>query len=332
MMISEGDALALVLSYYGFPFDHFQRKSKIICPFHNDINPSMNVDIKDGIWYCFGCGESGNAFKFVKMMERLKGKNDLSALQVYNSIISGKSSNDTELQGALAKRTFDGANESQSKRQLYAEAYDYYHGLKRVRWASPDSLNIEEQEALDYMQSRGFDAQTLIECDARVTYRDSYSLIFPMLDNGKFKGWVSRTMDPLLMQRRKYLYNKGFSRSNTVVGNYKDKDVIYVVEGYMDRLKLLQLGLKDVVAILGWKATDNQIEKLKAANIKLIVSALDNDDCGKKGTKWLSNHFEVVRWRYLKGIKDPGDFDEQSFEKMFLKTKKDIERKEIWAS
>lgn len=312
--ISEGDALALVLSHYGFQYDRWQRKSKIVCPFHSDVNPSLNVDLKDGIWFCFGCGESGNAFKFVKMMERAKGKNDLSALQLYNSILAGAADKDVHVVHARV-------TESHSKRQLYAEAYDYYHGLKKVKWDALDELNVEEQEALDYMESRGFSAETLVKCDARVTYRDSYSIIFPMLDNGKFKGWVSRTMDPLLSQRRKYLYNKGFSRASTVVGDYSNARIVYVVEGYMDRLKLVQLGLDNVVAILGWKATDKQIEKLKKAGVEVVVSVLDNDECGRKGTKWLSSNFDnVIRWSYLKGIKDPGDFDESSFDKMFSKT------------
>lgn len=38
-------------------------KSKMICcPFHNDKHPSMKVDER---YYCFGCGEQGNAIDFV---------------------------------------------------------------------------------------------------------------------------------------------------------------------------------------------------------------------------------------------------------------------------
>ena len=68
-----------------------------------------------------------------------------------------------------------------------------------------------------------------------------------------------------------------------------------------------------------------QEKKLKQKGIKKIISALDNDECGRKGTKYLRKIFgeqNVIRWSYLKGIKDPGDMTYYSFNKMFNKTMK----------
>ncbi len=36
-----------------------------LCPFHGDKSPSMKVNEGPGYYYCFACGESGNAVKFV---------------------------------------------------------------------------------------------------------------------------------------------------------------------------------------------------------------------------------------------------------------------------
>ena len=63
-----------------------------------------------------------------------------------------------------------------------------------------------------------------------------------------------------------------------------------------------------------------QIQKLKDKGITKVISALDNDDCGRKGTKFLEQHFEVTRWCYLKGVKDPGDMTQETFDKMHKKT------------
>ena len=63
-----------------------------------------------------------------------------------------------------------------------------------------------------------------------------------------------------------------------------------------------------------------QIQKLKKAGITKIISALDNDPCGKKGTEFLKQHFDVTRFAYLKGVKDPGDMNKEVFNKMFKKT------------
>ena len=93
----------------------------------------------------------------------------------------------------------------------------------------------------------------------------------------------------------------------------------------MDRLKFVQclkeLGCKeDVVAILGWKMSNEQILKLKEAGVHCIISALDNDECGRKGTKYLQTKFEVIRFQYLKGVKDIGEMSLEVFEKCYNKT------------
>ena len=105
------------------------------------------------------------------------------------------------------------------------------------------------------------------------------------LDNKKFKGWVCRTTDKQVEAKRKYLYNKGFSRANTLCGDYGNKEYVIVVEGFMDRLRFIEVGIEpdNVVAILGWKMSDEQQKKLKDKGIKYIISALDNDTAGKKG-------------------------------------------------
>ena len=199
---------------------------------------------------------------------------------------------------------------------------DYYVGLPKVAWAS--SGDPEVMAVRDYMTDRGFTVDSLQRARAKFNYSRDYKLIFPITDNGRFKGWVCRTTDQEVAKYRKYLYNKGFSRRDTVVGRYGKMctgphDYVVIVEGFMDRLKLEQLGVKNAVAIFGWKITDEQVKSLREAGIKFVVSALDNDDCGKRGTLVLRKHFDVIRWPYLKGIKDPGDFTIESFRKMSRK-------------
>ena len=49
-----------------------------------------------------------------------------------------------------------------------------------------------------------------------------------MIDNGKFKGWVCRTTDKDIEKKRKYLYNKGFRRAETLVGSYGLKPYVFM--------------------------------------------------------------------------------------------------------
>jgi DNA primase len=306
-----GKDLAKVLMYYGLIPDATQSDYKIICPFHEDVNPSMIVDLEKGIYYCFGCNKSGDALTFVQ--DANKDLNTLQSVFKLFDILKSKKVRKIQFNNSYKK----------AKRQTmdnYNIAHDYYYGLSTINWVKDKSTDVQDLKL--YMQSRGFNAITLNKCNAKITYNNSYPIIFPMMDNGEFKGWVCRTTNLEVQKKRKYLYNEGFSRATTLVGNYGKEDYVFVVEGYMDRLRFLQNGVENVVAILGWKMSHEQEIKIKnCKNIKYVISALDNDKCGIKGTEYLRTIFpNVLRFNYIKGIKDPGEMSDLQFKKMFGRT------------
>lgn len=310
----DGEILAKVLLYYGLIPDASLNTYKIICPFHNDMNPSMIIDLESGSFYCFGCGLSGDAFKFLSYM--YEKENDLQILIRLFKILKSEKVEKIDFSNRVKIRKQSG--------QLFNESHDYFYGLSKVDWMT--DITDEAIECRNYMKDRGFSSRTLKKCDARITYNKAYPIIFPMLDNGEFKGWVCRTNKKEIEKKRKYLYNTGFSRATTLVGDYKNEEIVFVVEGYMDRLKFIQFGVNNVVAILGWKMSKEQERKLKNENVKIIVSALDNDNCGKKGTEYLKEIFpNVVRFKYLKNIKDAGEMNKELFKKMYDKTLKAID-------
>lgn len=311
-MEEKGSNLYRVLWHYNLLPEN---GSKIVCPFHADENPSLLLNFEEGTWYCFGCQKRGDAAAFVKYMN--PGYNDLMAYKKMLKIIRSDKQECIVPKGVIIRKR-------KSKSLSYVIAYDYYHGLKSQNWKS-DSNSVDEREYLGikkYMIGRGFTPDVLNKVKAKLTYNVSYPIIFPMLDNGKFKGWVCRATSKAIEAKRKYLYNEGFSRRDTLVGEYGKKDYVFVVEGFMDRLKFLQYGEENVVAILGWKMSKEQEQKLKKAGIVHVISALDNDEAGKRGTRYLSTIFQTTRFCYLKGIKDPGEMTEEKFRKMYNKTMK----------
>lgn len=297
--------------YYGLINDVSQNECKIICPFHGDINPSMKINLVDGSFYCFGCTKSGRAFDFVKYAN--PKLDDLQALKEYHRILKSKKVDYIHVKQRKVKARKD-------DKQSLDEAHDYYFGLRTVDWQHDTEDEVEE--CYQYMKQRGFNASILNKAKAKVTYNKSYPIIFPMFDNGKFKGWVCRTNDPEVAKKRKYLYNKGFSRASTLVGNYSNTKTVVLVEGYMDCLKMRMFGIHKVAAVLGWKVTAEQVKKLKNEGVEHVISALDNDEYGIKGTEYLKKFFRVSRWQYEKGCKDAGDMDKKSFERMKKRTKK----------
>lgn len=302
------DAFIAVLKYYGIFED--QELYKIVCPFHGDLNPSMQINLNKSFFYCYGCGIHGSTFELVKAFEPT-----LNTFEVYRKVAEiAKGNTGPKNTAASAEPSF---KSKASYREGIGLARDFYYNLPKTNWfkVDEDAFGIKM-----YMNKRGFKTSTLNKVQAKATYNKLYPIVFPMFDNGVFRGYVMRTDDPNVEGERKYMYNKGFKRRITLPGDYKYHTVV-LVEGFLDMLKAKQIGIKYVVAVLGWKLTGEQLEKLKKAGVKTIICALDNDDAGNKGYKYLKrvcsiNKLKLNRLRYPKSMKDMGDVSEVTAERI----------------
>lgn len=309
----EGKELAKVLIYYGLIGDVVSSDFNIICPFHEDINPSMRICLDDGTYFCFGCGMKGNVLDFVKNVH--PELNDLQCCVLLEKILN---SNEVKALNVKYKK-----KRKRQGKQALNEAYDYYFGLRVTDWNN--IYTKEEQEILEYMEQRGFSAEALNVAKCKANYNIAYPLLFPIFDNGEFKGWVGRTMNKYVEKKRKYLYNDGFRKRDTLCGTYEQDKVVFVCEGFMDYLSLKTRGhIKNVVAILGWHISDEQVQKLKDKGIDTIVSVLDNDKAGIKGTEYLKRFFNVVRFEYPKGVKDAGEMTEEQLRKEIVRIRRNL--------
>ena len=63
--------LADLVASYGIQVKHAGGSAKACCPFHHEKTPSFNINSAKGFYHCFGCGESGDAIKFVQKQEGL---------------------------------------------------------------------------------------------------------------------------------------------------------------------------------------------------------------------------------------------------------------------
>ena len=57
------DIVELISDY--IPLKKAGRSFKALCPFHEDKDPSFNVNPERQSFYCFGCAKGGDAFGFV---------------------------------------------------------------------------------------------------------------------------------------------------------------------------------------------------------------------------------------------------------------------------
>lgn len=293
------DAFVAVLKHYGIFED--QELYKIVCPFHGDLNPSLQINLNKAYFYCYGCGIHGGTVELVKAFE--KGISTFEAYRKVAEIVKGIKG--PKLSTASAEPSI---KSKASFKEGIRLARDFYYNLPKTNWFKPDEDAFQIKR---YMNGRGFTTSTLKKAQAKATYNKLYPIVFPMFDNGIFRGYVMRTDDPQVEGERKYLYNKGFKRRITLPGDYKYHTVV-LVEGFLDKLKANQIGIKYVVAVLGWKLTSEQLEKLKKAGVKTIICALDNDEKGNQGYKYLKricsvNKLGLHHLRYPKSMKDMGD-------------------------
>lgn len=73
----------LVALFQSFGIDLTKKGASYMgrCPFHDDKNPSLSVDLVKGLYHCFGCGESGDAIDLVKKMRNLSFREAVSYLK-----------------------------------------------------------------------------------------------------------------------------------------------------------------------------------------------------------------------------------------------------------
>jgi len=251
--------------------------------------------LKDN-YFCYGCSSGGNVLDFIAKIEKVSM---FEAISKYVEITS------TDDISSDIKFTF---YKQQEDPFLLERAEKYYKSLPETKEWSSDHYLVKE---------RMFDVTTIVKTGIKAIQDGEYGIILPVYDNGEFRGFIKRKTQG--DSTNKYINNKGFLRRNTLCGNY-ERNYLYITEGYLDWLRLVQYGCDNAVAIMGWKITPEQIAKIKTKSITHVISALDNTDTGIKGTTELERHFKVIRFQFPIGVKDIGDMTQFQFRKARLDT------------
>lgn len=142
------------------------------------------------------------------------------------------------------------------------------------------------------------DAQGI--CYYNFLYFDNYPLIIPFKDQyGKIIALVGRNLLPEEERRNlkisKYK-NTVFTKGNYLFGLFEakqsiiEKNVVYIVEGQFDVIKLREIGLTNVVALGNSNMTLYQFSLICRYANKIII-LLDNDEAGYKGRKMIESKF-----------------------------------------
>lgn len=280
----------------------------ILCPFHSEELPSCHVWLEDEKFYCYGCAKHGDLADLVSAFEHI---NKLAAMVRITEIVRNMANAYSEELGAkiiLAERYI---KQEETTEEAIEQARAFFFSLAMPSWR-----NISHHYLID---QRGFTQSTLIRFNARINSSSDYPIIFPIYEQGRFKGYMTRTLDN---REDKYRISKGLRKTDTLYGRVRQGKIVIVTEGVFDAWKtwqnMLVIGRLNITIAspLNWSVSDSQVQKLSEA--KAVISALDNDEAGSKGYELikqkLGKALPVVRFPLPKWIHDMAELEPREFQ------------------
>lgn len=277
------------------------------CPFHNEKTASFTVSPHREIYYCFGCHKGGDAVSFIAELEHqtpieaAKYLADRYQIEIPAPLLSkaegNKSVDSFQRYSSLCKLFAQWCNQQLLNNPI---ALDYVTKRGMGPSIAPFDLGYFPENAfnafLDTAQSEGFMARDLLEAhliqEGKFGLYSSFSerIIFPIRDHlGRTCGFGGRIFKPS-DERAKY-YNSHdhtfFSKGSILFGLDKAKkaiqaaDAVFLVEGYVDCIAMVQAGYTNTVATLGTACTAEHLHVLSryAQHLRVMY---DGDAAGRE--------------------------------------------------
>jgi len=284
-----------------------ESKTKIVCPFHEDNKPSMQLyqNHKSVVAYCFGCGRR---YSLVDVFsKKSRGRTPANVYELEDTY------NDMMKRLGLDRYTVVLEEEDATKFR-YLSAMKYLlkkyttHELSKAAIAFLTSKGIYSSD-LSYKYniielknnfSRAEVAKELSEkfkldeeMISKVLVPFQYKrLIYTIHDDvGNPIAFVSRDLtgsneykyinsgNSILYQKSRVLYGMNIASGQPKVSNAKE---LIVVEGYNDAIALWEHGFYNTVALGGTALTDYMMEHIKSWGYTSLLLMLDGDNAGIK--------------------------------------------------
>src|SRR5215212_7091643 len=280
-----------------------------LCPFHDERTPSFGIDPQRKLFHCFGCGEGGDAFRFVQLTEGLDFKGALEFLADRYSVQLEVAEEDER------------AAEQRKRRERLLEVLERTAAFYvRYLWESDEAAPAREYLAgrgleegilrefrVGYAPSAwdkvllasrraGFSDRELWEAglaqrargDGRTFDRFRRRIMFPLCDTrGRVLGFGARavgadqqpkyvnSMDGPVYHKGRHLFGADIARAHATRAG-----IVVLAEGYTDVIALHQAGLRNTVGLMGTALTEEQVGELARLAPKVQL-ALDADGAGQ---------------------------------------------------
>ena len=312
-----------------------------LCPFHSEKTPSFNVVEDKQFYHCFGCGKSGDVFKFI---EDYRGVSFMEAVQIVGDQAG------IQVQ-ALAPSQSRGqqADGKQPFYEIHQEAAKFYHAILMTTKMGEDARQYLYDRGLDDEVLRHFQIglapaegnylyqsvsgkfsenimaeSGLFHISDMGTMYDAFQdrIMFPLSDDtGRviaFSGRLWREQAEGTKPQGKYKNSRStllFNKSYELYHLDKAKQVakknheLYLMEGFMDVIAAYRAGIENAVASMGTALTREHVAHLSKFTKKVIL-AYDGDKAGRLAT---AKALEVLDKQEVEVVQIPDQMDPDEY-------------------
>lgn len=277
------------------------------CPFHDDHDPSMSINVDKQIFKCFVCQTGGNVFGFVQKYEKISFIEavykvaELTGIHIDHSL-------------ALPTKKINPAFAKLYKANKETIEYTHYQldtldakNIKEYLYKRNITDNIiskyeigynPDQDALyRFLKAKKIPEEDILNAGlcrlTSVGIKDVFSnrIMIPIHDShGNPVGFTARRV--LENDDAKYINTTEtdvYKKGNLIFNYHRVKDIarhekkVYLVEGAMDVLAFEKIGISNVIATLGTAITKEQFHLLKSLHVPIVL-CYDGDKAGRNAT------------------------------------------------
>jgi DNA primase len=281
---------------------------KGLCPFHQEKTPSFNVRQEPAVFHCFGCGEGGDAFKFVMLREKVSFPEAIEMLArrfgvpvPEGRVEPGPDRKEREEMLALMEaaaqhfaRTFWAAPGTKAREYLLGRGFRK-ETLERVRTGAARDAWDDLLGALRgrFSPALLLKAGLVLERQGKEGHYDRFRnrAVFPILnESGKVVAFGARSLDG---SEPKYLNSPEtpvYSKSRVLYGLSWARDAIarekraVLMEGYLDVARAIEAGVAEAVATCGTALTGSHARLLHRFAETAVLN-FDQDEAGQKAAR-----------------------------------------------
>ena len=314
-----------------------------LCPFHGEKTASFSVSRDKQMFYCFGCHTGGNIFTFLMKKDGLEFREALEILAAKAGVDISRPRDRSRID---QQKVIIGINNTAAQfyhhKLLSASGSDArsYLGKRGITQPTIELYRLgyaedDWQGLTNFLLARGFSAEALKasglvkRSDNQTRFYDLFRhrIIFPiMLYNQDVIGFGGRSLGDVMPKYLNTPETELFSKRKNLYGLAQAREAIrqsnnaFLVEGYMDCIKLQQTGIMNVVASLGTALTEEQAQLLHRYAEKVTI-LYDGDEAGQNATLRAANVLRAASVKVeiisLPPGQDPDDLIESAGKKEF---------------